>query len=174
MQNTMDAVYITLKQMIQSMEADQAETLTSVTQKLKNDDNVDWNAIRINEKKNPVNWTSMGKNWKQRVIARLTTPGRFQQGGIRQSPNVQGPRQQAIVAYVEREATTAALTEDDDAVADRCLDGVEHRWKTANPTGTTVVRSLVRTLTRTSLCPIVVWAGGWGPFVATQAARPGQ
>ena len=62
----------------------------------------------------------------------LVPPNTFKSGAKRK---LIGFQQQAIVNYVEAHALAAPITEDDDTVADHCVDEVDRRWRTSDPNG---------------------------------------
>ena len=143
--------YAILIQKIKLGEANPSMTLVHLHSILKDDIEIDWDAIRTNEKKLD-SWNTIAPHWKLRLIGALHTTGRFVHGGDRTSTRFRGAKQQAIVEYVEKETAAAPLVEDDDTVVDRCLDRVERQWKVADPNGLTVVRRVVRTVYRTCSC----------------------
>ena len=93
---------------------------------------IDWEAIRRYEKMFVKSWAAISANWKQKVIQALSTPGRFTSGGDQTSATVRGAKQLAIVQYVRSRALAAPAMEDDDVVADRCVDDVTKQWRTSN------------------------------------------
>lgn len=150
----MDFIINSLQQKINALEVDPTMTLTLMVQKLRDDLDINWNAIRDNEKSDTLQWASISANWKTHVIGRMCSNGRFKRGGDRCSVKARGAKQQEIVEFVEKKTSEAPVDEDDDAVADQCLDAVERRWKVADPNGLSVMRTVVRTVSHSCVCCI--------------------
>ena len=86
-------------------------------------------------------WNEISCHWSCNVTRSLV-PHR---SGFKWTPI--GVKQQAIVKYVKAQALAAPATDDDDTVADLCVDEVDRRWRTSDPNGMTIVHRIVRTVT---------------------------
>ena len=120
-------------------------TLTGILKILSDDPAIDWEAIRQNEQQHNPDWEAIAKHWKLTLIRALVPATKYANGGDRKSFRVHGKMQLAIVQYVQAKALAAPAAQDDDAVADQCVDAVGQRWRSGNMA---LVSRVVRTLTR--------------------------
>jgi hypothetical protein len=107
-----------------------------------------WEQVKQALTENRTLWYEICRNWHSIVTRSVIPPNTFPHGGNRYSTKHLSRKQQALVKYVEAQALAAPETEDDDKVADQCVDEVDRRWRTSDPDGMTVVRRVVRTVTR--------------------------
>jgi hypothetical protein len=139
--------YITIKTKALDLLAQGNQTLVKLEMDLRTDPLlVDaWEDIKQKLMANKTLWSEIGRHWYLNVTRSVIPQHTFTHGGKRQSL---GTKQQAIVKYAETLALAAPQTDDDDTVADKCVDEVDRRWRTSDPNGMSIVRRIVRTITR--------------------------
>lgn len=138
--------YAVLQRKIDKLLNTPGVTLGAILHRLTNDSDINWDAIQKNEKTNAQTWETMAKHWKLGVIKLLIPQNTFPNGGDRVSPMIRGQRQKAIIEYSRQNALAAPRNEDDDSVADRCVNQVMQRWHSKNMD---VIGRVVRSITRT-------------------------
>ena len=111
------------------------------------DQSVDWNHIRINESQFKE-WDQMKIGYKEKLIQKLCTCGRFRHGGDRRSAAVRGAKQCALIEYTRELALQRPLEDDDHAVSDEVVDVVAARFRGTTAAATVRLRSIVRCVTR--------------------------
>ena len=131
-----------LKTKLCLLEAEGSLGLDDVVSKLTNDKEVDWNALRVMEKRNENG--ECRKNWKRKMIQAIATPGRFAHGGPRVPLKFKGAKQNAIASYVQERVQEADPTMCVADVADLCISSVAQRWHTTTPQLTVVMHRMVR------------------------------
>lgn len=140
-------VYDVLKRVINEMEKRDNITLKEIFEELRNNNSIDWEAIKECEKTEPVNWMRIEKKWKWYVIRRFVSPGLFLRGGDRIS-KLCGTK--AVVAkQIEDFVINTNNEMEEGVVADAALQSISKRFDLQNPTveNQASFTNFVRTLT---------------------------
>jgi hypothetical protein len=142
--------YDILKQKIKELERQPGATQQRIVDALCDDDDIEWNAIYQCER-TAETWEVISSHWKRNVIKSFLTAGRFTHGGDHKSEKYRGRMQQAIIAYVENQAATEdRTTQDEDTVAEKCIEEVRSRWRSSTQDGTILIHRMVRRVVHAS------------------------
>lgn len=81
-----------------------------------------WEQIRQRLRSDIELWTVISKRWAEDVVRTMLPDEVLQNGGDRRSVTYSGLKQKAIVETAKENALAHPLNEDDDDVAERCID----------------------------------------------------
>ena len=118
--------YINLKSKAIELLKIENQTLTGVDASLRHDlQLIDaWDSVKQTLMANKKLWIEISRHWSIDVTRSLLPLNTFM-SGVKWQPL--GVKQQALLKYVEAQALAAPPTDDDDTVADQCVDEVDRR-----------------------------------------------
>ena len=111
------------------------------------DTNINWDALRDLERIVALKkGTRLAVHWRDALIHRYATPGRFRNGGDRRSAKWRASRfhHQALVACVEDRVRQAAPDVPDSTLVGDCLRTVQERWRPSEERESGVIEQAVQ------------------------------
>ena len=145
--NYVDACYEQLRARIREEEDKPGATKLIVIATVQGNNEIDWAAIKAVEELRS-DWDKISRHWKRVIISEYIESRNFTWGGDRTSAKYRGRMQQALVSRVEQHAQAAKTqqVQDENQVADTCIDDVTQRWRAATEDGMCTIRRVVRTV----------------------------